>query len=182
MTADDFFNYLPPFYRNVDVFNLVFSAVASKLNKIETEFIQRIANHFIYSEDISEDGVDRLGKSLKIDLSGFDFDDKIFKIKTVLYEKRPYNRVNVRTMLSSLCGENNYSVEFDAVNKIVSVKVNLGKKKQFSAMYELLDNVLPADMVLNIELLYNLHGDLTGMTHGELSAMTHDELRSEVLK
>lgn len=182
MTADDFFVNLPYFYRNIKEFNCIFTAVANKLNKIDSEFIQQTANQFIYSEDIDENGVDRLGESLKIDFAGFSFDDKVFKIKAYLFDKRPYNRANVKHMLSSLCGENNYSIEFDEVNKIVSVKINLGRKKQFSAIYELLDNVIPADMVLSVELLYNLHSDLTEKTHSELSALTHEELRSEVLK
>lgn len=182
MTKDDFFKCLPTFYRDIDVLEYIFTAVASRLNLLTDKFTRLMSSYFIYSDDIDENGVDRLGESLQIDLSGLDFDDKVFKIKTVLLDKRPYNRVNVREMLSSLCGENGYSIGFDEVNKIVSAKIDLGKKNQFTAVYELLDKVIPADMMLNVELLYNLYGDLSAKTHGELSAMTHEELRSDILQ
>lgn len=181
MTSADFFKFLPDFYRNIREYDCIFTAVANKLNRIEEKRKQEKANLFIYSEDIDEEGVDRLGKSLKIDLAGLDFEDKVFKIKTALFDKRPYNRTNTDSMLLSLCGKDGYLLEIDAENKSVSAKVDLGRKNQFAAVYNLLNNVVPANMILNVDLLYNLHGDLTGITHGELSAKTHEELRSDVL-
>lgn len=181
MTSADFFKCLPPFYSNIKVLDGIFTAVANKLNSMNENFSQKISNQFIYSDDIDESGVDRLGKALKIDLAGLDFDDKVFKIKTVLLDKRPYNRVNIKAMLSTLCGDDGYLIQFDSVNKIVSVKIDLGRKNQFTAVYKLLDNLIPANMELPVELLYNLHGDLTVKTHEELSAMTHEQLRSDVL-
>ena len=181
MTSDDFLKLLPDFYRNIKVFKSIFTAVAKRINKMIAQKEQLKANQFIYSEDIDEEGVDRLGKSLKTELAGLDFEDKVFKIKTLLFDNRPYNRANVRAMLESLCGENGYKIEFDGTAKSVTVKIDLGRKNQFNAVYELLDNVTPANMTLDVGLLYNLHSDLTAVTHGDLSEKTHEQIRSEVL-
>ena len=181
MISDDFFKLLPDFYRNIKVLDCIFSAVANRINKMTAQKKQLKANQFIYSEDIDEEGVDRLGKSLKAELAGLDFEDKVFKIKTLLFDNRPYNRANVKAMLSSLCGEDGYKIEFDGTAKSVTVMIDLGRTNQFNAVYKLLDNVTPANMTLDVGLLYNLHGDLTAVTHGELSAKTHEQIRSEVL-
>ena len=182
MTSADFFEFLPDFYRNIREYDCIFTAIANKINRIEEKRKQEKANLFIYSEDINEEGVDRLGKSLKIDLAGLDFEDKVFKIKTALYDKRPYNYTNINDMLFSHCGKDGYLLEIDRQNKTVSAKINLGRKNQFSAVYKLLDNVVSANMILNVELLYNLHENLAKMTYGDMSAKTHEELRSDVLQ
>ena len=90
MTSADFFEFLPDFYRNIREYDCIFTAISNKLNLMDAKRKQEKANLFVYSEDINEEGADRLGKSLKIELVGLDFEDKVFKIKTVLYDKRPY--------------------------------------------------------------------------------------------
>lgn len=181
MTKFDMIDLIPDIFREIREFNEIFSAVATVADKFQ-DMQNRQKNEFhIYSEDISEKAVDRLAKSMKIDVSGLSFEDKVFKIKSVLVDKRPYNIPNVKNMLASLCGEDGYSFNVDNDNLNVSVGLDLGRKNQFAAVYELLDKVIPSNMLLNVELLYNLHGDLADKTYGDLSAMTHKQIRSDVL-
>lgn len=181
MTKADLMNLIPDIFHDIREFKEVFSAVSAVASKFEDKLKQQKVDFYIYSEDISEAGVERLAKSLKIDISGLAFDDKVFKIKTVLLDKRPYNIPNVKNMLASLCGEDGYSFNVDNDNINVSVGLDLGRKNQFAAVYELLDKVIPSNMLLNVYLIYNLHGDMTGTTHEELSAKTHEQIRSDVL-
>lgn len=181
MTKADLIKLIPDIFHDIREFKEVFSAVSAVASKFEDKIKQQKADFYIYLEDISEAGVDRLAKSLKIDVSGLAFDDKVFKIKTVLLDKRPYNIPNVKNMLASLCGEDGYSFDVDNDNLNVSVGLDLGRKNQFAAVYELLDKVVPSNMSLNIELLYNLHSDISDKTHDDLSAMTHEQIRSDAL-
>ncbi len=181
MTKTDLIKLIPYFFHDIREFNEIFSAVASAASEFEAKTDRQKMDFYIYSEDISPEGVDRLAKSIKLDVSGLNFEDKVFKIKTVLLDKRPYNIPNVKKMLSVLCGEDGYFFNVDNKNLTVSTKLNLGRKNQFAAVYELLDKVIPSNMILNVELLYNLHSDLSDKTHGDLSVMTHEQIRSDVL-
>lgn len=180
MNAYDLFKLIPDIYHNIYEYNAVFSAVASAINKFLNKLKQQKSDLYIYSDDISETGVDRLAKSMKIDVSGLTFEDKVFKIKSVLLDKRPYNIPNVKNMLDSLCGADGYVFNLDKERCIVTVKIDLGRKNQFAAVYELLDKVVPSNMNLFVDLLYNLHGDMIDKTYGELSSMTHEQIRSDV--
>ena len=181
MTKDELLRLIPDFLRDIREFNEIFSAVASEAEKFDKKAVRQETDFYIYSEDISPAGADRLAQSMKIDVSGLTLEDKVFKIKSVLLDKRPYNIPNVKNMLSVLCGEDGYSFISDNENLSVTVKIDLGRKSQFSAVYELLDKVIPSNMLLNVSLLYNLYGDITGKTYGEMSSMTHEQLRSDVL-
>lgn len=181
MTKAELIKLIPDIFHNIREFNEIFSAVASAVSRFEDKVKQQKTDFYIHSEDISEKGVDRLAQSLRINVSGLSFDDKVFKIKTVLLDKRPYNIPNVKNMLAVLCGEDGYTFDVDNDSFSVSVKLDLGRKNQFTAVYELLDKVIPSNMTLNVVLLYNLHSDLSDKTHGDLSAMTHEQIRSDVL-
>ena len=45
----------------------------------------------------------------------------------------------------------------------------------------MLNRVVPANMVIDLDLLYNQHSDFDGLTHEELSVYTHQQLRDEVI-
>lgn len=182
MTKADLIKLIPDIFHTIREFNDVFSAIAPVVSKFEDKVKQQKADFYIYSEDISEKGVDRLAQSLNINVSGLTFDDKVFKIKTVLLDKRPYNIPNVKNMLTSLCGEDGYMFDVDNESFEVFVKLDLGRKNQFAAVYELLDKIISSNMTLKVELLYNLHSDLTRMTYGELNTMTHEQIRSDVFQ
>ncbi len=181
MTKTEMIELIPAIFHDIREFNEIFSAIVIVASKFQNKQERQKKDFYIYSDDISENAVDRLAKSMKINVDGLAFEDKVFKIKSVLLDKRPYNIPNVKNMLNILCGDDGNSFSVDNDNFSTSVKLDLGRKNQFAAVYELLDEIIPANMVLNVELLYNLHGDLTTKTHEELSSMTHEEIRSNVL-
>lgn len=60
-------------------------------------------------------------------------------------------------------------------------RVNLINKKKFSMVKEMLEEVIPANMEIDLSLLYNQHTTLAKFTHRELSKYTHKQIREEVL-
>lgn len=63
----------------------------------------------------------------------------------------------------------------------VVVRVNLINKKNFSMVKEMLEEVIPANMEIDLSLLYNQHETLAKFTHKELAKYTHRQIREEVL-
>ena len=83
--------------------------------------------------------------------------------------------------LATLCGEDGYSVQFLTKDFTVKVKVELTAKKQEAAVREMLERVLPYNMVFTVELLYNQWQTVKAYTWGALAARTWSQVREEVL-
>lgn len=134
----------------------------------------------MYLEDMSEYGVNRLEKI--IGLTPFDTDtisDRKFRIKTWSNSDLPYTKQKLMSMLENLCG-NDYQLSLDGFN--LTVKLGLGIKKQYNEVVKMLERVVPANIVITVDLLYNTYEMLAQYTHAELSAYTHGQLREEVFK
>jgi hypothetical protein len=57
----------------------------------------------------------------------------------------------------------------------------LGVKKQRDAVSKLLKDLIPMNLIYDVDLLYNRHIDLARYTHKELAQFTHFVLNQEVL-
>lgn len=57
----------------------------------------------------------------------------------------------------------------------------LGVKRQRNAVNKLLRDLIPMNLIYDVELLYNRHIDLSRYTHKELAQFTHFALNQEVL-
>lgn len=67
-------------------------------------------------------------------------------------------------------------------NYIVKVRVALTRKNMFDDVKILLQEVVPANHIVDFSLLYNQHFTVGQYKHGELSTWTHDYIRNEVLE
>ena len=64
-------------------------------------------------------------------------------------------------------------------NDRINVRVALGMRSQTQRVTQYLENVVPLNMTLTVELLYNRYGELRGRTWRELAAYTCGEVRSD---
>lgn len=99
------------------------------------------------------------------------------------------NTVNFKNLL--VCP---YAVSPETVNKWSTMKnvptitpynikvgVALTRKNNFDDVKNLLQEIIPANLVIDLSLMYNQHFTIGQYKHSELSAWTHDYIRSEVL-
>ena len=108
-------------------------------------------------------------------------DDRRFNILLALAGQRPYTEIKLRELLNGICGEGNYRIVEDYKNYNVHFKVSLGVKKQRDAVTKLLRDLIPMNLIYDVDLLYNRHIDLARYTHKELAQFTHFVLNQEVL-
>lgn len=66
-------------------------------------------------------------------------------------------------------------------NYIVKVRVALARKNMFNDVKILLQEIIPANHIVDLSLLYNQHFTVGQYKHGELSTWTHNYIRNEVL-
>lgn len=105
-------------------------------------------------------------------------EDRQFRIYTKLIQTLPYSYKNVQKMLDDLVGNENYKMTRDVGKKTLDVKVSLGGdfEKRADSITDLLDNIVPANIILNIKIAYTTYDNMSAYTHEELSAYTHKEI------
>lgn len=61
------------------------------------------------------------------------------------------------------------------------LRVDLSAKANYNDVVAMLQRVTPANILLDMDLLYNTHEVLSAFTHEQLAAFTHDQMRGEKL-
>lgn len=103
-------------------------------------------------------------------------DDRIFVINIKLFQTAPYTIKKVQHMLDSLLGVGEIKVDQDVENKIFKATLQLSSRFKKESMREMLDNMIPANMELIVDVAYTTHDQLDKYTHDDLSQYTHDKI------
>ena len=108
-------------------------------------------------------------------------EDRIFRCLTKWNVCLPYNYAFLERKLKELCGTE-YAIDFDIPGQTMIVKIGIAQKNQYDSVVDILEEIVPCQIVLDISLLYNQHLTLAKFTHAQLAKFTHTQLRNEVLK
>jgi hypothetical protein len=161
-----------------------FKAIATAEDPELTDLWAEIENAFNdqYVVDATVNGVKRYESILKIVPKATEtLEDRKFRILAKYNEQLPYTYRALVERLNTLCGEAGYSLEVDIPGYTVTVRVELIVKNQFDAVDDLLENIVPMNMVIDLSLRYNQNSTLSAFTNGQLSIYTHGQLRNEVI-
>lgn len=136
---------------------------------------ERILNEgFVITAE--EVGLERLEKILGLSSKGLETAERRENIIFKLMGDLPYTMNTVYRRLKILCGDN-FVFEYGSEAYTLKVRLGLSNLWQYQVIKELLLKILPANISLDMEALYNTHGFFTAMTHGAMAAYTHEELR-----
>lgn len=131
--------------------------------------------------DATEHGVSRWEGILGISPKGTDtLDERKFRILTKLNQELPYTLERLIQFLTTICGADGFSVDLQAANYHIEVKLALSNENNYQDVVDLLKKMIPANMTQLVKIMYNANSLLTQFTHSELAAYTHDQLRKEV--
>lgn len=132
--------------------------------------------------EATENGIARREKMLSITPFATDtIEDRRFRLLTRYAENVPYTRRSLAAMLESLCGPNGYQLNIITATFTVHVKVALAVKKQESIIADLLERVLPYNMVFTVELLYNTWAKVQPYKWADFSGLSWKHVKEEVL-
>lgn len=176
----DIINYLPPILKEYKELISIAAAENPEINLLWTTLENVMNDQFV--DKLTDNGAKRWEKILTIVPKGTDtLDFRRFRIKTRLNEKLPYTYRVLEQQLITLCGEDGYSLELQNNEYTLKVRIDLIAKSKFNDVNDLLSRIVPANIVIDLSLLYNSYFTLAQFTHAQLSAYTHDQLRNEVL-
>ena len=102
-----------------------------------------------------------------------------FRVLTRINEHLPYTYRVLDEQLRALCGEGNYAIRLDSNAYTISVRVALVARNNFDDVAQLLDRVIPANFIIDLQFMYNTYRELSWFTHAYLSGFTHKQMRNE---
>ena len=176
----DMLAHLPEIVAEIREIRALAVPVDTELRALEKAMKDLQNNQFI--ETMTEYGCRRWEAMLGITPQDTDtLEDRRFRIRARFNEEPPYSRQVIKRKLDELCGRDGYVIEQNAEEYLFRIKIALTGKKQLAEVSELLERVLPANLQLAVELLYNSYQKLGARTCGELTAFTYAGLREEVI-
>lgn len=180
MRQADILDYLPKVVAETAEFKSIAASENPQINQMWAAHQKVANNQFVNSLD--ETGCSRWEKILNITPMGTDtLDDRRFRIAAYINADIPYTYRRLENMIETLCGENCYTMELQPNEYKLIIRIALAVSKQFSEVEKLLKRVVPANILIDLELLYNQYKNYKTKTYGQLSVYKHKQLREDVI-
>lgn len=172
----DVLSYLPPVLQDVYEMQAAAQAENSELNRLWQGAEDAMNDQFI--DSATENGVSRWEKMLLLYPKDTDtLPERKFRVQSALSGRLPFTVWALREQLDSLCGPGNYELTVDHANFKVTVLLGLAAQNEFDAVTELLQKMLPANLVVEVSVRYRRHSELEKWAQGDLSSRIHDYIR-----
>ena len=176
----DMMRKVPDVLKDVREIKALMHTETIEMNLLSAALALYLNNTFVDSAD--EYGIGRWESILHILPKLTDtLDERRFRVLSRINEQLPFTLRSLEQQLSTLCGPEGYTVELFHEQYLLKVRVELTAKSKLEDVRALLNRIVPANMVIDLDLLYNQHSDFDGLTLEELSVYTHQQLRDEVI-
>lgn len=173
-------DYLPGILREIKEFRTLTEVENPEVIAVWDGLESVLNNQFV--NDSTVNGIKRWEKILGIKPMDTDtLDDRKFRVLSRLNEQLPYTYKGLEEQLTLLCGKDGYRLIPDFEKYSLTVKVALTAKKKFSEIGNLLDRVVPCNIVITLLIMYNQYKTLKRFTYRQLREYTHKQLREEVI-
>jgi hypothetical protein len=170
----------PPIMQELKEFQKIAEIEDVFIEKLWQEIENIVDDQFI--QTATEKGIARREKMLNVSPFADDtLETRRFRVQGVWNDKLPYTYRVLLERLDSLCGPDGYVIELDAGQYSLNIKIELTKKRMFDEVVRITRQMVPANLVITVELRYNQHLTLANYTHEQLSQYTHYQLRNEVI-
>lgn len=175
----DLLSYIPDFLKEYEEMRAIQEVIGPEIQQMEDETEVLFQNQFISGSDA--ENLRRYEKMLQMQVLSKDtLEDRRFKVLSKWNRIIPYTKVTLRQKLEVLCGEDGYMLDITPEKRVI-VRVALKSKRNLNEVRALLEEFVPCNMVIDLDLLYNQHGLLHKFTHKQLGAWSHRHIRNEVL-
>ena len=174
-------DYLPPFMREYLEMQKIMEVEQAEFDSAWERYENTLADQFIM--DTTEHGISRWENMLKISPKDTDtLEERKFRVLVEMNQELPYTMMKLKEALTAMCGSGNFSIDLQAANYHIEVKLGIANLKNYQKVVDLLKKMVPANMTQYVHIMYNAHNVLTKFTHAQLAAYTHEQLRNEVFK
>lgn len=173
-------NYLPQYMQDYMEMNAIMQTEQSEIDALWSSVENTFSDQYIM--DATEYGVMRWESMMNISPKATDtLDERKFRILARLNQELPYTLVRLREVLTALCGADGFSIDLQAAQYHIEIRLAVGNHNNYGEVQKLLNKMLPANLTQYIRLMYNTHAMVGLCRHMDLVAFTHEQVRSEVL-
>ncbi len=170
----------PPIMQELKEFQKIAEIEEAFFERLKQEIQNIVDDQFI--QTATEKGIARRERMLKISPFADDtLETRRFRAQGAWSDKLPYTYRVLLERLDSLCGPDGYVIELNAGEYSLNIKIELTKKRMFDEVVKISRQMVPANIVVTVELRYNQHMTLVNFTHNQLAQYTHNQIRNEVI-
>lgn len=173
-------DYYPEFLSTIKEYRMITDTEQEETDQLWKRLSDGLDDQFIHSA--TEHGVERweemLGLTPKATAS---LEERKFLILAVVSGELPYTWRMLEKKLTLLCGERNYQLKLYPEEYKIELRIALSARNSFDDAETLIREMIPANMLIDLSLLYNQHSTYQKMTHKQMSKYSHKQLRNEVM-
>lgn len=134
-----------------------------------------------FIESATRRGIERWERRLGIAPKANEaLEDRKFRLFSRFNEQLPYTEQALKERLTTLCGDG-FTVLLDTASATLTVRIELTVKEQFEVVAQLLEDIVPLNVGIDLSLRYNTYGALKERQHVNLKTYTYRALRNENL-
>ena len=108
-------------------------------------------------------------------------DERRFRVKSKVIERLPYSIRMIKRKLDTLCPDG-YTLALNDQLTEANIKIALKSSKMIDDVAELMEDMLPLNMIFKVTIIWNQYGTLTQLKHSQLATLTYKEVREVVLE
>lgn len=173
-------DYLPPFIQKFKEMSAIMEMEQPEFDLVWQSAENALADQSIMTATIN--GIKRWEKIFGITAKADEtLEERRFRIIAKLNERPPYTIEALRNLLNIQLGEEGYTLLLSADTYELTVKLAISNETNFETVVELLDRILPANIV-RVITMDNTYRIVSVFTHEQLAKYTHDEIRKDVLE
>lgn len=173
-------DYLPNVLKTYTEFKALLDAEQPQMEGVWDAIYALLREAFITDE--TEIGAAKWEKIMNIQpLDSDSLELRNFRIQGRMLEDSKHTWRTLCNNLETLCGKDGYSIELKHESYTLKIRVALKSKKMKDEVCILCERIVPLNLILDIELMYNTHRMIkdAGFTYGQLEAYTHKQIREE---
>lgn len=169
---------LPPHIENMREMAEV-DRISDKYIQIAQADIDSIEDD-IMIESATEKGIARREKILKINPpSDMSLDDRRFIVMLHWFDMYPYTMWSLDTKLYYLVGADwsNISIRVNYEQMKLTIRLALARRWQYATVVQLLEEIVPLNIVIDMDLMYKTWGEVKAATWGQVKQKTWKRLK-----
>lgn len=166
-------DYLPPILAEIREFKELARTEDLQLEAIRNG-LESLVNE-LYVTTAKSVGLSKWENILGITNTNTDIEFRRFRILSRLNSFS----FSLNQRLTALVGKDNYKIDYYFKEYRLKVSITLSTKEYENEVKRMLDEVVPANLIIDFELLYNTHDILSKYTHEQLNKYTHQQLRDD---
>lgn len=178
MMETDTIHWFPRHIAEIREFKEIAKAYDYLLSQVAADMQKVFNNEFLETLDV--DGCLMHERILGITANTLDsVEDRRNRIKGYYASDLPYTEKKLDSALHTMCGKDGFTMIVDEPDYQVDIQIRLNSMNLVANVYEIARKMIPANMILHVNIIYNVHQRFLSFSHADLTNYTHRQLRMD---